>query len=106
MGNNTLSYEMASQIEIAETITKISSLAAGKVIVSGSHGGKLPGGLAVRASGRAVILNDAGCGLEDAGIGSLDLCQNFGIWQPNLGLSIVTLLVGPALSYVCSLRCF
>ena len=79
MRNDMLSYEMASQIEIAETITKISPLAAGKVIVSGSHGGKLPGGLAVRASGRAVILNDAGCGLEDAGIGSLDLCQNFGM---------------------------
>ena len=79
MRNDTLSYEMALQIEIAETITKISPLAVGKVIVSGSHGGKLPGGLAIRASGRAVVLNDAGRGLEDAGIGSLDLCQDFGM---------------------------
>jgi len=79
MRNDTLSYEMASQVEIAETITKISPTAAGKVIVSGSHGGKLPGGLAIRAGGRAVILNDAGRGLQNAGIGSLDLCQNFGM---------------------------
>ena len=73
------SDEFASKIEIAGTITKLPASAAGKVIISGSHGGELPAGLAIRAGGRAVILNDAGRGLEDAGIGSLALCQSFGM---------------------------
>jgi hypothetical protein len=79
MSDELFSCEMASQIEIAGTITKLPPSVAGKVIISGSHGGKLPGGLAIRAGGRAVILNDAGCGLDDAGIGSLELCQGFGM---------------------------
>lgn len=79
MTEHSFSTEMASKIEIAGTITKLPSSAAGKVIISGSHGGELPAGLAIRAGGRAVILNDAGRGLEDAGIGSLALCQSFGM---------------------------
>jgi hypothetical protein len=79
MSDKLFSCEMASQIEIAATITKISAGAAGKVIISGSHGGELPGGLAIRTGGRAIILNDAGRGLDDSGIGSLQLCQNFGM---------------------------
>ena len=79
MSDKLFSCEMASQVEIAGTLTKIPTGAAGKVIISGSHGGELPGGLAIRAGGRAIILNDAGRGLDDAGIGSLQLCQNFGM---------------------------
>ncbi len=69
----------SDQIEIAGTITKLSPNAAGKVIVSASHGGELPGGLALRAGARAVIFNDAGVGLEQAGIGSLILGQTYGM---------------------------
>ncbi len=67
------------KIEVAGTITKLPASAAGKVIISGSHGGELPGGMALRAGARAVILNDAGVGFENAGIGSLAFGQKFGM---------------------------
>ena len=41
----------------------------------GSHGGQLPGCIAIRKFARAVILNDAGVGLDKAGISSLELCE-------------------------------
>ena len=55
----------------ADTITKLPPEAAGAVVVSGSHGGRYPGYLAAKVGVRAVILNDAGIGLDEAGIGSL-----------------------------------
>ena len=49
------------------------------VIVSGSHGGVYPAYLAVTLGAKAVILNDAGRGLEDAGIASLEFAQPLGM---------------------------
>ena len=63
----------------ADTITKLSAEAAGAVVISGSHGGIYPGYLAARAGVRAVILNDAGIGKENAGIGSLGYLEVLGI---------------------------
>lgn len=45
----------------------------------GSHGGAYAGYLAARSGVRAVILNDAGVGLDRAGIGALDHCQSLGV---------------------------
>ncbi|UFN50431.1 hypothetical protein LPC08_07385 [Roseomonas sp. OT10] len=63
----------------ADTITKLPPEAEGAVIVSGSHGGRYPGWLAAKAGARAVILNDAGIGFQEAGIGSLPWLEGFGI---------------------------
>lgn len=41
----------------------------------GSHAGAYAGYLAARAGVRAVVLNDAGVGLDEAGIGGLTYCQ-------------------------------
>jgi hypothetical protein len=49
------------------------------VLVCGSHGGAYAGYLAARADVRAVILNDAGVGLDEAGIGALGYCQALGV---------------------------
>ena len=49
------------------------------VVVGGSHGGIYPGYLAARAHARAVILNDAGVGKDNAGIGGLDYCDSLGM---------------------------
>jgi hypothetical protein len=49
------------------------------VLVCGSHGGAYAGYLAARAGVRAVVLNDAGVGLDQAGIGALGHCQALGI---------------------------
>ena len=64
---------------LADTITKLPPEAAGAVVVSGSHGGRYPGYLAAKAGLRAVILNDAGVGRDDAGIGSLPYLEALGI---------------------------
>jgi hypothetical protein len=63
----------------ADTITKLPPEADGAVILSGSHGGRYPGYLTAKAHARAVILNDAGLGKEQAGIGSLPYLEALGI---------------------------
>ena len=64
---------------LAPTATKIPETARGQVLVCGSHAGAYAGYLAVRAGVRAVILNDAGVGRDDAGIGALGHCQALGM---------------------------
>lgn len=66
-------------IVLAPTATKIPDTARGRVLVCGSHAGAYAGYLAARAGVRAVVLNDAGVGLDQAGIGALALCQALGI---------------------------
>jgi hypothetical protein len=66
-------------IYFADTITRLGPEADGAVLVSGSHGGVYPGYLAASARAAAVILNDAGVGRDEAGIGSLAYLASFGI---------------------------
>jgi uncharacterized protein YunC (DUF1805 family) len=66
-------------ITIAPTATRIPDAARGGVLVCGSHGGVYVGYLVARAGVRAVIVNDAGIGLDGAGIGALDYCQALGM---------------------------
>jgi len=72
-----------SQIEngiiSADTITKLGSDSRGAVIVSGSHGGVYPAYLAHKAGARAVILNDAGMGKDQAGAACLGYCEHLGM---------------------------
>ena len=58
-------------IVLADTITKLGPETNGAVVVSGSHGGRYCGYLALKAHVRAIILNDAGVGKDHAGIASL-----------------------------------
>lgn len=64
---------------VADTITKLPPEAAGAVVVSGSHGGRYPGYLSAKAGLRAVILCDAGIGLDEAGVGALPYLETLGI---------------------------
>lgn len=68
-----------SDIVLAPTATRIPAPARGRVLVCGSHAGAYAGYLAARAGVRAVVLNDAGVGLDEAGIGALAHCQALGI---------------------------
>lgn len=81
-----------SDIVLAPTATKIPAAARGRVLVCGSHAGVYAGYLASRAGVRAVVLNDAGVGLEQAGIGALAHCQRLDIaaaavahWSARIG---------------------
>lgn len=62
---------------LMDTITKAGPEARGRVVVTGSHGGLLPGRYAVNAGMRGVIFNDAGVGKDRAGVAGLDLCDAF-----------------------------
>lgn len=82
----------APEIVMVDTITKLPPGVEGAVVVSGSHGGRYPGYLAARAGMRAVILNDAGIGRDEAGIGSLAYLEALGIAAATL--SHLSCLIG------------
>lgn len=58
-------------VALLSSITDASAGDVGKVGVSGSHGGTYAAAVASRAQLRAVVLNDAGRGLDDAGVAGL-----------------------------------
>jgi hypothetical protein len=76
---------MRAPIVIADSITRVGSDAAGAVIVNGSHGGVYAAFLAAKLSAAAVIFNDAGVGLDRAGIAGLDYLQELGIAAATVG---------------------
>jgi hypothetical protein len=61
----------APKILTATSVTKLGDDFRGQVLIAGSHGGVYAGYMAARSGARAVILNDAGGGLDDAGFASL-----------------------------------
>lgn len=63
----------------ADTVTKLPPAARDGVVVSASHGGLYPGYLAAKSGVRAVILNDAGIGRDEAGIAALAYLAALGI---------------------------
>lgn len=63
---------------LADSITKIGPEAAGRVVVSGSHGGVYPAWVAFKGGCRAVILHDAGIGLDRAGTAGLRWSEPLG----------------------------
>ena len=62
---------MQSAVKLLDTITDVMAPDRGRVVVSGSHGGVYPATVASLAGLRGVIFNDAGIGLEQAGIGGV-----------------------------------
>ena len=64
---------------LADSVTQLGPGARGRVVVSGSHGGVYAASLACKAGCRAVILNDAGVGLDEAGIGGLAALEAIGM---------------------------
>jgi hypothetical protein len=69
---------MTPLIRLAPTLTKLSDC-EGSIVVTGSHGGRYCGRLAIEERLRAVIFHDAGVGLDRAGIAALDILAERGI---------------------------
>jgi len=69
----------SENIRVVDSATKLDQSCRGAVLVCGSHGGEYPAWLVVQAGCRAVILNDAGIGKDEAGIGSLSYCETRGM---------------------------
>lgn len=62
-----------------DSITDIRTEHAGGIAISGSHGGHYPAALASRGGLRAVVFNDAGLGLNDAGVAGLKALDQVGM---------------------------
>ncbi|HNW61987.1 MAG TPA: hypothetical protein PLX45_02035 [Piscinibacter sp.] len=64
---------------LVDSITEAIGTGAGRVVVSGSHGGISAGRFALQAGVRLAVFNDAGVGRDRAGVAGLDLLQAQGI---------------------------
>ncbi len=64
---------------LLDSITDADALAKGRVVVCGSHGGMYPAAVASGAGVRAVVFNDAGEGLERAGVAGVLALEGIGM---------------------------
>ena len=62
---------MSTALVTLDSITDADIQCKGKVVLSGSHGGMLPAAIASQYKMRAVVLNDAGQGLNNAGVAGI-----------------------------------
>jgi hypothetical protein len=72
-------------ILVADSVTRLGPEHVGAVLIAGSHGGVYAACLAGRAGLRAVILNDAGVGLDEAGIAGLAYLDTYGMAAATVG---------------------
>jgi hypothetical protein len=70
---------MANDPILLDSITDATEAARGCVVICGSHGGLYPGAIASRAGVRAVLFNDAGIGLDRAGVAGVLALQSTGM---------------------------
>lgn len=70
---------MLDRLIVVDSVTRLGPEAQGRVIVGGSHGGVYAAYLSARARVAGVLLNDAGLGLDRAGIAGLDYLDPLGI---------------------------
>lgn len=69
---------MASII-VADSVTALGEAHRGAVVITGSHGGRIAAIYAAEAQVRAAAFNDAGRGLDDAGIAGLPALAAIGV---------------------------
>jgi len=62
-------------LRIVDSITELTAADAGRVAVSGSHGGISSARYALAARPLLSVFNDAGGGLDNAGMAALDFLQ-------------------------------
>lgn len=70
---------------VCDSVTRLSPDAHGAVVIGGSHGGVYAAYLVARLGVAGVILNDAGVGKDNAGIGGLAYLDHFGIPAMTVG---------------------
>jgi hypothetical protein len=86
-GRERCSFERRAMnsILVSDSITKLGAEAKGAVAVAASHGGVYPANLAAQLDLRGVILNDAGIGLDHAGIACLSYLEAIGMAAATVG---------------------
>ena len=70
---------------LIDSISAITAEMAGQIVVSGSHGGISAAHLALAHAPALAIFNDAGMGLDDAGIRALALLEVEGVAAATVG---------------------
>lgn len=70
---------MLDRLIVVDSVTRLGPETQGRVVLGGSHGGIYAAYLAAKASASGVILNDAGIGLDRAGITGLFYLDRLGI---------------------------
>jgi len=70
---------MSDQPLLLDSITDAGLQARGAVVVCGSHGGIYPAAVASQAGVRAVLFNDAGIGLDRAGVAGVMALDDVGM---------------------------
>ena len=78
-----------------DSISEVDAADAGRIVVSGSHGGASSGEFACRHRLAAAFFNDAGVGKDNAGIAALDMLDRHGV--PAGAVSHMTARIGDAL---------
>jgi hypothetical protein len=66
-------------VRLVDSITQLGPEDAGCIAISGSHGGVSSGRFAIAARPLLRVFNDAGIGLDRAGIAALELLQSEGL---------------------------
>lgn len=72
-------FETPHGVIAVDSVNYLNADSQGFVVVSGSHGGLYAAYKAAAAGARAIILNDAGVGLQNAGIACLEYCDRLGM---------------------------
>ena len=67
------------RLRLADSVTEAVADGAGTVLVTGSHGGLSSSRFAIEARPHVVVFNDAGVGLDRAGVVGLDRLEAAGI---------------------------
>src|SRR5260221_10924849 len=80
----------------AESVTRLDDV-AGKVLVAGSHGGIIAAYLGAKAGAHALVLNDAGLGMDRAGIAGLFYLEEIGMAAAAVDCMSARIGDGPAM---------
>lgn len=85
---------IAKNVQILGSITHLPAGERNLHVCTGSHGGVVVARAALKAGVRSLICHDAGVGLEEAGIGGLDILNNAGV--PAASVDYLTARIGDA----------
>jgi hypothetical protein len=104
----------AAGVLYADSVTDLSASSGGAVVACGSHGGTFTGQWARACGVRGIIMNDAGFGLDDAGVSGVRLLAEYEIpavavahWSARIGYAtdsaagVVSFANSPALELGC-----
>ena len=70
---------LSKTLLLVDSITEAVGVGAGRIVISGSHGGVSSARYALQAAPLLAVFNDAGVGKDGAGIAALPLLQAQGI---------------------------